>query len=174
MIKGYKAPQIVGNRVICGMQDHEENGVKTIQTLGELIPKTGTRAALLSLTPGNSSEFPISFKNLDLDDIYSKGPNDTYCAIWEKHIVFKVYGILKIEESEPVLEITHLVPVRDMTGTWTVMTLLVPIARSEYRYYYRTRGQNNMLQLQWDKMEKEGKRLVNENIDTLHCTQTFV
>lgn len=31
-----------------------------------------------------------------------------------------------------------------------------------YFRYYRTQGQNNMLQLQWDKMKTEKKRLVKE------------
>ncbi|XP_076241297.1 uncharacterized protein LOC143183578 [Calliopsis andreniformis] len=143
-------------------EDHEENGVKTIQTLGELIPRNETFATLLSLTPGNKSEFPINFENLNIEDMYIKDTNNVYCAIWEKYIVFKVYGTLKINESGYALEVTHLVPVHDIIGTWNTMTLLITIARSEYRQYYRTKGQNDMLQLQWDKMKKEKRRLIKE------------
>lgn len=75
-------------------EDHEENGVKTIQTLGEFVPKTETRATLLSLTPGNNSEFPISLKNLSLHDIYIKGPNDTYCAIWVSGLFGSIINVL--------------------------------------------------------------------------------
>ncbi|XP_076632206.1 uncharacterized protein LOC143347155 [Colletes latitarsis] len=143
-------------------EDYEENSIKTIQTLGELIPKTEIYATLLSLTPGNNSEFPVSFKNLSITDLYTKNPDNTYCAIWEKYTVFKVYGSLRIEKSVIVLETSHLVPINDVSGTWKLMISLIPTARSEYRRYYRTQGQNNMLQSQWDKMKEEKKRLVNE------------
>lgn len=62
--------------------------------------------------------------------------------------------------SEHVLETTHLVPVHDIDGTWNIMTLLITMARSEYRQYYRTEGQNNVLQYQWEKMKREKKRLI--------------
>ncbi|XP_012153459.1 uncharacterized protein LOC100883718 isoform X1 [Megachile rotundata] len=155
-------------RTFVSFEDHEQNGVKTIQTLGELIPKSERNATLLSLTPGNNSQFPISFKNLDINDIYIKNSNDAYCPIWEKYVTFKVYGILKKEKSEFILESTHLVPVHDVKGTWNLMTQLISIARSEYRYYYRTSGQNNMLQFQWNKMKENKKRLVHEKVNNMH------
>lgn len=68
--------------IYLSFEDHQENGVKTIQTLGELVPKTETFAMLLSLTPGNNSEFPLSFENLNVRDVYIKNLNNTYCAIW--------------------------------------------------------------------------------------------
>ncbi|XP_076677258.1 uncharacterized protein LOC143373681 [Andrena cerasifolii] len=148
--------------IYLSFEDHQENGVKTIQTLGELVPKTETFATLLSLTPGINSEFPLSFENLNIRDIYIKNLNNTYCAIWEKYTVFKVYGTLKTTESGNILETTHLIPVHDVAGSLNIMTLLVTIARSECRQYYRTQGQNDMLQLQWDKMKEEKKRLVHE------------
>lgn len=144
------------------LEDHEKNGVKTIQTLGKLIPKTEAYAMLQSLTPGNKSQFSISFKNLNVNDIYIKDSNNAYYAIWQKHNIFKVYGTLKMEESENVLEVSHLVPVYDIEGTYNVMTLLMTIARTEYRQYYRTKEQNNKLQEQWLKMGKENKRLTKK------------
>ena len=63
-------------------KDHEKNGVKTIQTLGQLVPKTETRATLVSLTPGNNTVFPISFKILNINDIYIEDSNQIYCPIW--------------------------------------------------------------------------------------------
>lgn len=135
-------------------KDHEKNGIKTIQTMGQLVPKTETRAILVSLTPGNNTVFPISFKILNINDIYIKDSNQAYCPIWKKHIIFKIYGTLKIEESKNILEVSHLVPIQDIDGTWDVMTTLSIIACSEYRHYYRTKGQNDMLRLQWDKMKK--------------------
>lgn len=155
-------------RTFVSFEDHEENGVKTIQTLGELIPKSERNATLLSLTPGNNSQFPISLKNLDVNDIYIKNSNEAYCPIWENHVTFKVYGTLKKEKAEFILETTHLVPVHDVKGTWNLMTQLISIARSEYRHYYRTRGQNDMLQLQWNKMKEDKKRLVNEKVNNVH------
>lgn len=146
--------------IYLSFEDHQENGVKTIQTLGELVPKTETSATLLSLTPGNNSEFPLSFENLNIQDIYIQNRNETYCAIWEKYTVFKVYGTLETTESGSILETTHLVPVRDVAGSLNTMILLVTLARSEYRQYYRTKGQFDMLQSQWDKMKEEKKRLV--------------
>ncbi|XP_054007496.1 uncharacterized protein LOC128891759 [Hylaeus anthracinus] len=155
-------PMLVENIPIhLSFEDHEENGIKTIQTMGELVPKTEAYATLLSLTPGNKSEFPISFKHLHINDLYIQNPDNTRCAIWDKHTVFKVYGKLETAESETVLEVTHLVPVRDIIGTLNTMTALATIARSECRWYYRTEGQNNMLQSQWDKMKEQKKRLVN-------------
>ncbi|KZC12409.1 PREDICTED: uncharacterized protein LOC107190501 [Dufourea novaeangliae] len=148
--------------IYLSFKDYQENGIKRIQTLGELVPKTESRAMLLSLTPGNSSEFPVSFENLSVRDIYIKNSDNTYCALWEKYTVFKVYGTLKSEESGHVLETSHLVPVHDIVGTWNLMTMLIPIARSEYRQYYRTQGQNSMLQSQWDQMKGGKKRLVKE------------
>lgn len=38
-----------------------------------------------------------------------------------------------MEESGNVLEVSHLVPVYDIEGTCNVMTLLMTIARTEYR-----------------------------------------
>lgn len=64
------------------LEDHEKNGVKTIQTLGKLIPKTEAYAMLQSLTSGNKSEFSISFKNLNVNNIYIKDTNNAYYAIW--------------------------------------------------------------------------------------------
>lgn len=55
-----------------------------------------------------------------------------------------------------------LVPVYDIEGTYNVMTLLMTIARIEYRQYYRTKEQNNKLQEQWLKMGKENKRLTKK------------
>ncbi|XP_076174477.1 uncharacterized protein LOC143150234 isoform X2 [Ptiloglossa arizonensis] len=95
-------------------EDHQENGVRTIQTLGELVPKTEAYATLLSLTPGINSEFSVSFKYLSIQDIYVKNSNKTYCAVWEKYTVFKVYGTLNTEESGYILETTHLIPVHDI------------------------------------------------------------
>lgn len=68
-------------------EDYEENGVKTIQTFGELIPKNETFATLVSLTQGNNSELPVSFKNLRVQDVYIKNSNNVYCAIWVRFIL---------------------------------------------------------------------------------------
>ena len=63
-------------------EDHEKNGVKTIQTMGQLVPKTGSRATLVSLTPGNNTVFPISLKILNVDDVYIEDSNQAYFPIW--------------------------------------------------------------------------------------------
>ncbi|OAD62689.1 hypothetical protein WN48_06888 [Eufriesea mexicana] len=151
--------------IFLSFEDFKENGIKTIQTLGELIHKSETYATLLSLTTGNNSEFPISFKSLNVNDIYIKDSQDRCCAIWKKYLVFKIYGTLKVEKSKDVLEASHLVPVHDVVGTWNVMMLLIATARSEFRQYYRTKAQNNILQSQWINMKEQEKRLVK--IDTL-------
>ncbi|CAK9795252.1 hypothetical protein ANTPLA_LOCUS299 [Anthophora plagiata] len=128
-------PMLVENIfTFISFEDYEENGIKTIQT----------------------------FRNLDVNDIYVKNSDGTYCAIWNKYKVFKIYGILNREEFGYILVASHLVPVHDVLGTWSVMSVLMAAARSEYRQYYRTKGQNDMLKLQWDKMKREKKRLVNE------------
>ncbi|CAK9808024.1 hypothetical protein ANTQUA_LOCUS5431 [Anthophora quadrimaculata] len=156
-------PMLVENIfTFTSFEDYEENGIKTIQTLGELVSKSETYAVLSSLTRGNNSKFPVSFRNLNVNDIYVKNSDGTYCAIWNKYKVFKIYGILNREEFGYILVASHLVPVHDVSGTWSVMSVLMAAARSEYRQYYRTKGQNNMLELQWDKMKREKKRLVNE------------
>ncbi|XP_076650629.1 uncharacterized protein LOC143357871 [Halictus rubicundus] len=156
-------PMLVeGISIHCSFDDHQENGIKRVQTLGELVPKTEKSATLLSLTPGNNSKISIYFNNLSLRDIYIKNSNNVHYAVWEKYTVFKVYGILTLMGSEHVLETTHLVPIHDIVGTWNIMTLLIATARSEYRQYYRTEGQNNMLQSQWEKMKREKKRFVQE------------
>ncbi|KOC70966.1 hypothetical protein WH47_04952 [Habropoda laboriosa] len=156
-------PMLVENiSTFISFEDYKENGIKTIQTLGELVPNTETYAILSSLTRGNNSEFPVSFRNLNVNDIYIKNSDGTYCAIWNKHKVFKIYGILKKKVFGHILVASHLVPVHDVPGTWNIMTILMSTARSEYRQYNRTKGQNDMLELQWDKMKREKKRLVNE------------
>ncbi|XP_031825703.1 uncharacterized protein LOC116423993 [Nomia melanderi] len=149
--------------IYVSFKDYQENGVKTIQTLGELVPQSETRAALVSLTPGNNSKISVCLKNLSFTDIYIKDTNDVYCAVWDKHIAFKVYGVLNSEESTHVLKVKHLVPIHDVVGTQKIMTFFIRMARSEYRQYYRTQGQNTMLQLQWDKMNEQRERMVNED-----------
>ncbi|XP_071866692.1 uncharacterized protein isoform X1 [Bombus fervidus] len=159
-------PMLVENILIhISFEDYETNGIKTIQTVGKLIPKTETFATLLSVTPGNNSAFSVSLKILKVGNIYIKDSNDIYCPIWKKCSIFKIYGTLKKEGLENVLEASHLVPVQDVVGTWNVMASLSIIARSEYRHYYRTKGQSNMLQLQWDRMKKENKRVIKKDIN---------
>lgn len=51
----------------------------------------------------------------------------------KKCSIFKIYGTLKKEGLENVLEASHLVPVQDVVGTWNLMASLSIIARSEYR-----------------------------------------
>ncbi|XP_076276462.1 uncharacterized protein LOC143207183 [Lasioglossum baleicum] len=144
----------------CSSEDYQENGVKTIQTLGELVPKTETSATLISLTLGNNSEIPIYFNNLSISDIYMKDSNSSRYAIWKKYTVFKVYGSLTLMGSEHVLETINLVPVHDIVGTWNTMSLLSATARSKNHRYSRTEAQNKMLRSQWKKMKLEKKRLV--------------
>ncbi|CAL7938040.1 unnamed protein product [Xylocopa violacea] len=143
------------------LEDYEKNRIKSIQTIGEIIPKSETFALLLSLTPGNSSKYPISLRKLSMDDLYIQTSKEIFCAIWKKYFAFKVYGTLEEEDKlGNILEITHLVPIHDVRGTRMVMKLLVETARLEYRLFYRTKGQYNMLMSQWEKMKKEKKRLV--------------
>lgn len=43
--------------------------------------------------------------------------------------------------------------------------MLISLLMSLMFSYYRTKGQSNMLQLQWDKMKKENKRVTKKDIN---------
>ncbi|XP_076376730.1 uncharacterized protein LOC143259210 isoform X2 [Megalopta genalis] len=147
----------------CSCEDFEENGIKTIQTVGTLIPKSERSAHLRAMTTGNKSEFPVFFNNLSEEELYYKDDN-SYRAIWDKFVVFKVYGTLILIGTKRVLESTHLIPVQDIAGTCNIFTLLTIAACTEYRYYYRTQGQYQMFEAQWNEMKWQEKRLLEEII----------
>lgn len=90
-------PMLVENILIhISFEDYETNGIKTIQTVGKLIPKTETFATLLSVTPGNNSAFSVSLKILKVGDIYIKDSNDIYCPIWVRFLLLRVIYLLLV------------------------------------------------------------------------------
>ncbi|XP_078032818.1 uncharacterized protein LOC144467760 [Augochlora pura] len=138
----------------CSHNDFEEKRIKTIQTIGEIVATTRDCARIKTLTPGNESEFPISFDELDDTDIYVKDDN-FYRPIWEKYRTFKIYGTLKYKGTEYMIEITHLVPIKDPIGSYNILGLLSLVAPKEYRYYTSTREQDEMLEKDWEEISNE-------------------
>ncbi|XP_026670917.1 uncharacterized protein LOC108626827 isoform X2 [Ceratina calcarata] len=138
--------------------DYETDRVKKIQTFGRFLSKSEAFGKLVSLTPGNTCQFPVSFKNLNVTDIYVKISDDAdvFCPIWKRYDVFKVYGTLTVEEGlGHVLQTYRLVPVHDIEGTWKLMNILMKFAQPEYHRYHRTKGQTDTLCLQLEEKERQ-------------------
>ncbi|KAG7190739.1 hypothetical protein KM043_006811 [Ampulex compressa] len=141
------------------LKNFEKDCIKTVQTIGEIVPKNGRNVILTALTPGIKIEFPMSLKNLRIEHIYVKNAQNAYTAIWEENNVFKVYGVLQKKEGGMVLEATCLSKVKDVMGSLETLHMLSKLARREYRQYNRTPKLDRLVESYWDKMKRKGMRL---------------
>lgn len=132
---------------------YEENYVKTIQTMGEFIPQRERTAVIATLTPGIEARFPVDLQKLPVEDLYMKDAYGAYTPVWESTSVFKIFGVLRKEQSGVTLEATCLLPVQDIPGSWKLMFICSKMARRKYMQYCRTARQEEILRTEWDRMK---------------------
>ncbi|XP_028047055.1 uncharacterized protein LOC105834153 [Monomorium pharaonis] len=111
------------------LPDYTKNCIKTVQTIGEIVPGTARVACLQSITSDGEVRITLSLEKLPANALYVKDHKGRRLFIWEKFHVFKVFGMLEHREAEVVLVAHKLLKVQDIHGSLNALLLLSTVVR---------------------------------------------
>ncbi|XP_011883050.1 PREDICTED: uncharacterized protein LOC105570459 isoform X2 [Vollenhovia emeryi] len=114
------------------LPDYRENCVKSVQTIGEIVPGAGRVASLQSVSAGREARITLSLETLPPHAVYLQDEEGKWQYIWEKCHIFKVFGTLEQRENEVVLVAHKLLKVQDVRGSLETLALLSTAVRPMY------------------------------------------
>ncbi|EFN60914.1 hypothetical protein EAG_06025 [Camponotus floridanus] len=113
------------------LPNYEENYIKSVQTIGEILPGA-LRIAQLQSISDREAKITLSLERLPVNTVYFKDGKGRYTPIWEKHRIFKVFGTLERRKNEVVLMAHKLLTVQDIGGSLNTLSLLSAAVRPMY------------------------------------------
>ncbi|XP_029164711.1 uncharacterized protein LOC114935923 [Nylanderia fulva] len=117
------------------LSDYKENFVKSVQTIGEILPGEGRIVQLQSISSDREAKVTLSLERLPVNAVYFKDGKGRYVPIWEKCRVFKVFGTLEWREDKVVLMAHKLLRIQDIRGSLNTLSLLSAVVRPMYYQY---------------------------------------
>ncbi|CAL1689496.1 unnamed protein product [Lasius platythorax] len=112
------------------LSDYEENCIKSVQTIGEILPGAVRVVQLQSIS--SEAKVTLSLERLPVDAVYFKDAKGRRIPIWEKCRVFKVFGTLEWKENKVVLVAHKLLTIQDIRGSLNILSLLSAAVRPMY------------------------------------------
>ncbi|XP_067212992.1 uncharacterized protein [Linepithema humile] len=109
--------------------DYEQNCIKNVLTIGEILPGAARIVQLQSVSPNCELKVTLSLEKLPVHAIYLKDEKKRHLPIWEKFRTFKVYGTLERRENKVILIAEKLLQVQDIRGSLNVLSLLSTAVR---------------------------------------------
>lgn len=67
------------------LPDYEENCVKSVQTIGEILPGSTRRARLRDISSNSDTEVALNLEKLPVNAIYIKDEKGRHLPIWVKY-----------------------------------------------------------------------------------------
>ncbi|EFN77935.1 hypothetical protein EAI_00977 [Harpegnathos saltator] len=114
------------------LPDYEENCIKYVQTIGEILPGSARLARLRSISTNSNAEVTLRLENIPVETIYIKDEKGRRLHIWEKFHIFKIFGKLEQKENETVLIAHKLLKVEDVPDSLNMLSLLSAVVRPMY------------------------------------------
>lgn len=120
---------------IVSLSDYRENFVKSVQTIGEILPGEGRVVQLQSISSEREARVVLDLGRLPVDAVYFKDDKGRYIPIWEKCRIFKIFGTLECREDKVVLMANKLLSIQDIHGSLNTLSLLSTTVRPMYYQY---------------------------------------
>lgn len=117
------------------LSDYRENFIKSVQTIGEILPGEGRVVQLQSISSDREAGVILDLGRLSVDAVYFKDGRGRFIPIWEKCRIFKVFGTLEWRENNVVLMAHKLLPIQDIRGSLNTLSLLSAAVRPMYYQY---------------------------------------
>lgn len=70
------------------LPDYEENCIKSVQTIGEILPGSSRLARLRNISSDSDVEVTLSLEKLPVKAIYFKDKKGRHLPIWVKHYFY--------------------------------------------------------------------------------------
>ncbi|XP_029664426.1 uncharacterized protein LOC115236245 [Formica exsecta] len=117
------------------LSNYEENYIKSVQTIGEILPGAARIVQLQSISSDSEAKVLLSLERLPVDAVYFKDSKGRHIPIWEKSRIFKVFGTLEWRENKAVLIAYKLLTIQDIRGSLNILSLLSAAVRPMYCQY---------------------------------------
>ncbi|XP_070165494.1 uncharacterized protein [Polyergus mexicanus] len=117
------------------LSNYEENYIKSVQTIGEILPGAARIVQLQSISSDSEANVILSLERLPVDAVYFKDGKGRQIPIWEKSRIFKVFGTLEWRENKIILIAHKLLTIQDIHGSLNILLLLSAAVRPMYCQY---------------------------------------